>query len=263
IASMKTLYSKHECNISIRSRRVLTSVDLAPLVVIDTNLLIDALCAAVLRKMAMDRNGIINPNSSLLFHHTLRHLRLERRIRTYVPLTAKHEFMNKIGSSETGKFDPERALSLFSGSDQHINLDAYREVITSEILEKMHHEILESFHDWEPSSTEFLDAVEGELNAVESFIQSHREIYRRVTDFKEQRGAADKRTEFNGESIYPESGDLDIMRTATHLASSTYPNIGSVIVATRDSDFTLLARALEETLGVGVAKNASELAQWL
>ena len=45
--------------------------------------------------------------------------------------------------------------------------------------------------------------------------------------------------------------------------SSTYPNIGSVIVATRDSDFTLLARALEETLGVGVAKNASELAQWL
>ena len=40
-------------------------------------------------------------------------------------------------------------------------------------------------------------------------------------------------------------------------------SIGSVIVATRDSDFTLLARALEETLGVGVAKNASELAQWL
>ena len=53
------------------------------------------------------------------------------------------------------------------------------------------------------------------------------------------------------------------MRTATYLASSSYPNIGSVIVATRDSDFTLLARALEETLGVGVAKNASELAQWL
>ena len=101
------------------------------------------------------------------------------------------------------------------------------------------------------------------MNAVESFIQSHSEIYRKVTDFKDQRGAATKRTEFNGDSIYPESGDLDIMRTATYLASSTYPTIGSVIVATRDSDFTLLARALEETLGVGVAKNASELAQWL
>ena len=263
IASMKTLYSKHESNIPIRSRRILSSVDLAPLVVIDTNLLIDALSDAILRKMAMDRNGIINPNSSLLFHHTLRHLRLERRIRTYVPLTAKHELMNKIGNIETGKFDPERTLSVFSGSNQHINLDAYREAITPDILEKMHHEILQSFHDWEPSSSEFLEAVEGEMNAVESFIQSHSEIYRRVTDFKDQRGAADKRTEFNGDSIYPESGDLDIMRTATYLASSIYPNIGSVIVATRDSDFTLLARALEETLGVGVAKNASELAQWL
>ena len=104
IASMKTLYSKHESNIPIRSRRILSSVDLAPLVVIDTNLLIDALSDAILRKMAMDRNGIINPNSSLLFHHTLRHLRLERRIRTYVPLTAKHELMNKIGNIETGKF---------------------------------------------------------------------------------------------------------------------------------------------------------------
>ena len=264
IKSMTTLYSKHESNIPIKSRRILTSVDLAPLVVIDTNLLIDALSAAILRKMAMDRNGIINPNSSLLFHHTLRHLRLENRIRTYVPSTAKYEFMNKIGNTTTGKFDPERTLTLFSDPKQHINLESYREVITPDILEKMHHEILQSFNDWQPSSsTEFLDAVQDELNAVESFIQSHSEIYRRVTDFKEQRGTADKRTEFNGDSIYPESGDLDIMRTATYLASSTYPNIGSVIVATRDSDFTLLARALEETLGVGVAKNASELAQWL
>ena len=264
IQAMKTLYSKHESNIPIKSRRIFSSVDLAPLVVIDTNLLLDALSASILRKMAMDRNGIINPNSSLLFHHNLRHLRIERRIRTFIPLTAKHEFMNKIGNSETGEFDPKRTLSLFSNPNQHINLDAYNQAITPDVLEKMHSEILESFHDWQPiESTDFLKGVEEEHEVVESFIQSHSEIYRRVTDFKDQRGAADKRTEFNGESIYPENGDLDIMRTATNLASSTYPSIGSVIVATRDSDFTLLARALEETLGVGVAKNASELAQWL
>ncbi len=264
IASMKTLYSKNENNIPIKSRRIFSSVDLAPLVVIDTNLLLDALSAAILRKMAMERNGIINPNSSLLFHHTLRHLRIERKIRTFVPLTAKHEFMNKIGNNETGEFDPTRALSLFTGPNQYINLEAYHEAITPEILQEMHSEILNSFHDWEPSNTsDFLREVEDEQHVVESFIQSHKEIYRRVTDFKDQRGTADKRTEFNGDSIYPEKGDLEIMRTATNLASSTYPSIGSVIVATRDSDFTLLARALEETLGVGVAKNASELAQWL
>ena len=172
--------------------------------------------------------------------------------------------MNKIGNNETGEFDPTRALSLFTGPNQYINLEAYHEAITPEILQEMHSEILNSFHDWEPSNTsDFLREVEDEQHVVESFIQSHKEIYRRVTDFKDQRGTADKRTEFNGDSIYPEKGDLEIMRTATNLASSTYPSIGSVIVATRDSDFTLLARALEETLGVGVAKNASELAQWL
>ncbi len=264
IASMKTLYSKHESNIPIKSRRIFSSIDLAPLVVIDTNLLLDALSTAILRKMAMERNGIINPNSSLLFHHNLRHLRVERRIRTFVPMTARHEFMNKIGNSETGKFDPNRALSLFSSSNQHINLDAYHEAITPKVLEEMHSEILHSFNDWEPSNeTDFLQSVEEEQQAVESFILIHSEIYRRVTDFKNQRGNAEKRTEYNGDSIYPEKGDLNIMQTATNLASSTYSSIGSVIVATRDSDFTLLARALEESLGVGVAKNASELAQWL
>ena len=128
----------------------------------------------------------------------------------------------------------------------------------------MHTNILSTFQDWEPeNNSEFLQEVVEQQTAVENFITSHSEIYQRVTNYKAQRGAADKRTEFEGASIYPEKGDLEIMRTAAYLAASTCPSIGSVIVATRDSDFTLLARALEETLGVGVAKNASELAQWM
>ena len=53
------------------------------------------------------------------------------------------------------------------------------------------------------------------------------------------------------------------MKTASKLTSDSLERIGAVVIATRYSDFTLLARALEETLGVGVAKNAIELAQWL
>jgi len=264
IAAMTALYRKHENNIPIKFRRVFNSVNLAPLVVIDTNLLLDALVAEILRKMAMERNALINPNSSLRFHHILRHARSDNGIHTFIPSTARNEFRSKITRNDTGKFDPSRALSLFSNNNHHINLDAYNEAITPEVLEKMYTQILTSFHDWEPSNaSEFLKEVEDQQVAVESFIQSHSEIYQRVTNFKAQRGAADKRSVYAGESIYPEKGDLDIMRTATYLAASSYPSIGSVIVATRDSDFTLLARALEETLGVGVAKNASELAQWL
>ena len=91
-----------------------------------------------------------------------------------------------------------------------------------------------------------------------------------MTIFKARRGGADKRTtptengmEISDAGIFPEPGDLDIMKTASKLTSDSLERIGSVVIATRDSDFTLLARALEETLGVGVAKNAIELAQWL
>ena len=263
IAAMTALYRQHENNIPIKSRRVFNSVNLAPLAVIDTNLLLDALSAEILRKMAIERNALINPNSSLRFHHILRHSRSDNGIRTFVPSTAKEEFRSKITKNNT-EFSPDRALSLFRDSNHPINLESYHETITPEVLEKMHTNILSSFQDWEPeNNSEFLQEVEEQQVAVENFITSHSEIYQRVTNYKAQRGAAEKRTEFEGASIYPEKGDLEIMRTAAYLAASNYPSIGSVIVATRDSDFTLLARALEETLGVGVAKNASELAQWL
>ena len=101
-------------------------------------------------------------------------------------------------------------------------------------------------------------------------MQTHRSIYKQVTIFKARRGGADKRTtptedgmEISEAGIFPEPGDLDIMKTASKLASDCLEQVGAVVIATRDSDFTLLARALEETLGIGVAKNAIELAQWL
>ena len=57
VAAMTALYRQHENNISIKSRRVFNSVNLAPLVVIDTNLLLDALSAEILRKMASGEGG--------------------------------------------------------------------------------------------------------------------------------------------------------------------------------------------------------------
>ena len=58
-------------------------------------------------------------------------------------------------------------------------------------------------------------------------------------------------------------GDCDIMRTAAKLADETYRGIGSVLVATRDSDFRLVRRSLEDAFGFGVVRSARELSQWL
>jgi len=44
----------------------------------------------------------------------------------------------------------------------------------------------------------------------------------------------------------------------TH-ANSTVPDLGSVLVASRDSDFMLISRALQDTFGFGVISNAQQL----
>ena len=72
-----------------------------------------------------------------------------------------------------------------------------------------------------------------------------------------------KRTEINGDDIYPEDGDRDIMRDAAILAESTHNGIGAILVASRDSDFWIVRRSLEESFGFGVVRSARELGQWI
>ena len=271
-AAMHAMYQQHENQIPVKERRGFNSLELPPLIVIDTNLLLDGLASEILRRIAVDRNGLVNPNSSLMFHQILRHHRGNtNRIRTFVPSTALNEFRSRIMNAETGEYDPRRALSLIYNIRRHINLDAYHAIITPQVLEEIHLDILEEFRDWTvPTEDGFHEAVLAQTTDVMSFLQTHRSIYKQVTIFKARRGGADKRTiltedgmEISEAGIFPEPGDLDIMKTATKLASDCLERVGAVVIATRDSDFTLLARALEETLGVGVAKNAIELEQWL
>ena len=213
----------------------------------------------------------MNPNSSLMFHQILRHRANMNQIRTFVPATALNEFRSRIMNVDTGKYDPQKALSLIYNVRRHINIDAYHAIITPQVLEEIHLEILEEFRDWPaPADEGFHEAILAQTTDVVNFLQTHHSIYEQVTLFKARRGGADKRTtptengmEISDAGIFPEPGDLDIMKTASKLTSDCLERIGAVVIATRDSDFTLLARALEETLGVGVAKNAIELAQWL
>ena len=270
-ASMDAMYQQHENQIPVKERRGFKSLNLAPLIVIDTNLLLDGLSSEILRRMAVDRNGLMNPNSSLMFHQILRHRANTNQIRTFVPSTALNEFRSRIVNTETGEYEPQKALSLIYNIRRHINIEAYHAIITPQVLEEIHNSILEEFRDWSVSAEEgFHEQVLAQTSDVVNFLQTHHSIYKQVTIFKARRGGADKRTtqtengmEISEDGIFPEPGDLDIMKTASKLASDCLERVGAVVIATRDSDFTLLARALEETLGVGVAKNAIELAQWL
>jgi hypothetical protein len=80
---------------------------------------------------------------------------------------------------------------------------------------------------------------------------------------KKAHGGNQKRTKIDGKAIYPEAPDRVIMAIAIHLGNQCLEGLGTVLVATRDGDFTLTARAFEERFGFGVVKNSRMLNAWL
>ena len=78
-----------------------------------------------------------------------------------------------------------------------------------------------------------------------------------------RRDPKQNRTEINGKAIFPEPADREIMAICRNLASQSLEGLGSILVATRDGDFTLTARAFEERFGYGIIKNSKMLNSWL
>jgi len=116
--------------------------------------------------------------------------------------------------------------------------------------------ILNSFNTWNQS----IEVANRNDLELEEFLLKHEMIFEMVDQYKRARSnSAPIRTELNGKEIYPESGDIEIMQDAAGLAKLPLQEIGCILVATRDSDFRLVSRALEERYGFGVISDAQQL----
>ena len=70
-------------------------------------------------------------------------------------------------------------------------------------------------------------------------------------------------TDFSGKDIYPELADKQIMAISKYLATRSLEEVGSILVASKDGDFTLTARAFEENYGYGIVRDSKSLLSWL
>jgi len=96
------------------------------------------------------------------------------------------------------------------------------------------------------------------------FLIRHKDIFTRISENKQL--ASDNpppRTIIDGDEIYPERGDIEIMKESAVHAESTIPDVGSVLIATRDSDFKLIARALQDNFGFGVIWTSQQLNRYI
>ena len=136
-----------------------------------------------------------------------------------------------------------------------------RETLSEAVMMGLVEEVLNEYNTWSPDSV-MLEGVPDESSTLNTFLLRHSDVFSELTELKGYRGVT-YRTEISGKAIYPEATDLDIYRLATHLASLPLPNIGAVLVATMDGDFTLVDRAIEEQFGFSIAKNHRSLKPWL
>jgi hypothetical protein len=136
--------------------------------------------------------------------------------------------------------------------------------LTSDIIEKMVEDLIEEFSTWNGSNEEFETASNNDELSEEmvAFLVEHEEIYDELTKMKEFYGET-HRTGLKGRNIYPEQPDRKIMQYAAVLSGRPIDNVGAIIVATHDGDFTVVARAFEERFGFGIAKNSRTLSPWL
>jgi hypothetical protein len=132
----------------------------------------------------------------------------------------------------------------------------FRKDVIGEVVDS----VLASYSTWRPMDLQLeSDAEDGEHKTqVVDFLKDYTEIYEEITAMKRTRGEP-ARTVLDGLDVYPEAPDRTLMHLALHLAQKSLGNLGTVLIATRDSDFTLVSRALEERFGFGVAKNSRAL----
>ena len=247
VRSQKALFRRYSKNIPVRQRRSLSHLSLRPLVLVDTNILIDALKDDLLGQISQDNYGTFDWTVERAFVWMLRRRSEEGRVHLCIPMSAEAEFLNRTRS-------PKIARALFS--NVHIENKVWKSNVTSKLLQQRVEYILRTFGKFRAE----VDMDAKREIELDSFLIRHSEIFEKVTEAKQlARDDPPPRSVIDGRDIFPESGDLDIMRDSTIHAASTIPDVGCVLVATRDSDFTLISRALHDNFGFDAISTAQQL----
>tara|TARA_B100000482_G_scaffold184224_1_gene159742 strand:+ start:4040 stop:7411 length:3372 start_codon:yes stop_codon:yes gene_type:complete len=244
--TQRAVFVSQSSNIPIKDRRTIKNLGLKSLILVDTNVLIHALKDDLLQEISNDDFGSFDWSVERSFHMMLRRQGGKETFLS-IPPAALSEFTNRTKN-------PDAVVKLFN--DVYINREQWNKKITPEFLKKKVKQICKSFSTWpQEDYSKKLSKIE-----LEEFLLKHENIFQLVDDQKRNRSEEiPKRTELNGKEIYPEGGDMEIMRDAASLASLPLQEIGNILVATRDSDFRLVSRALEEEYGFGVVSDAQQL----
>ncbi|DAC50299.1 MAG TPA: hypothetical protein HA340_03910 [Candidatus Thalassarchaeaceae archaeon] len=251
----KNMYSRTERDIPIQKRIHLSNLALKPLVIVDTNLLVDALAENVLHQLKIERDIPMHLDSRREFHKTLLYRRQQGRIEIYIPPAARSEL-------RTIAAIPGRVKNICG--DRLVNPKLWDKKINKKILISLANDTIKEYNSWNPPTDEGVnELLQTRQIDLDDFFVELRNVFSDITDAKIERGhAQSKRHTINEENIYPEAGDIDIMLFSAYIAEQCLEGFGSILIASRDSDFTYPARAFQERFGFIIVDNAQALSHY-
>ena len=254
-AAEKGLFANNRLKLAVRDRAYLRNLALSPLVIVDTNILIDELVHRVSEKLGISAESALDIGGAGRFHRILLRRAEEGRIHLWMPKVIRSE-LESIGN------DLGRIRSRFG--DILVSSASLDQVITSANMKEILKDIIKDFSNWSPLDLHLESEVDGEeiRDELKQFLIDHHEVYDEITAMKRLHGEP-LRTVIGNADIYPETADQTIMCLAAILAKRPLGELGSILVATRDSDFALVARALEERFGFGTVANSRNLNTWI
>ncbi len=250
------LFRRHQSDIRTSDRRYLRHLPLKPLVLVDTNIVIDALYQRLQEKLNRSNHFEDSTNQRSHFAGYLLYLAANDKVDLWLPKVVRSEVENIARSIDDIRSRFENAL---------VDNEVLESTMSPENMKSIVNEIIFDFSTWAGNSDEIeSEAVSEEVkSSMDTFLTQHNEIYDELTKMRQHYEGKNIRTEIDGRKIYPQHPDRKIMQYASVLSNRPIDNVGSIVVATHDGDFTVVARAFEERFGFGIAKNSRTLKQWL
>ena len=250
------LFRRHQSEIRTCDRRYLRHLPLKPLVLVDTNIVIDALYWRIQQKLNRSNHFEDSTNQRTHFAGYLLYLAANDKVDLWLPKVVRGEVENIARSIDDIRKRFENAL---------VDNEVLESTISADNMKLIVDEIISEFSTWKGNSDEFeAEAASDEIKtSMNDFLTDHSEIYDELTKMRQHYDKKTTRTEIDGKKIYPQKPDRKIMQYAAALSNRPIDNVGSIVVATHDGDFTVVARAFEERFGYGIAKNSRTLKQWL
>ena len=264
-AAELNLFKSHESEIALKHRSQLRQLNLKPLVIVDTNILVNALIEEVYAHLGIiighqrssmnqsDSLGDVLPNSGLGdFFRFLKNQADSGKIFLHVPDVIR---------GELGMFKDKRRL------ERQMNLQSMYSKsngneITQEFLQKTIDDVIDSFSTW--TSPVQIEALEDVITPdIEEFFIHHEEVFQEISEVKQKNGATTPRTEIAGKKYYPEENDMHLLHYTKSISELASKDIGVVLIASYDNDFTFISRSLEESFGFSVVRNPRTLTDWL